>query len=95
MQVDAQTIPLLPRGVRLRHDPARGGEVLLAPERVVKLDETAHAVLAQIDGQRDLATIAGQLAQEYAMDAETILKDIVQLVAGLHARGLLELKAPA
>jgi len=92
MSVNAQTIPTLPRGVRLRHDPARGGYVLLAPERVVKLDDTAHAVIACVDGERDLAAIAAQLAQEYAADVETILGDIVQLVTGLHARGLLELK---
>jgi len=92
MNVDAQTIPALPRGVRLRHDPARGGYVLLAPERVVKLDDTAHAVVAQIDGQRDLGTIAGQLAAEYSADMKTILSDICQLVTGLHARGLLDLK---
>jgi len=92
MSVDAQTIPALPRGVRLRHDPARGSYVLLAPERVVKLDDTAHAVVAQIDGQRDLGAIAGQLATEYSADMETILGDICQLVTGLHARGLLELK---
>jgi len=95
MNVDAQTIPALPRGVRLRHDPARGGYVLLAPERVVKLDETAHAVVAQIDGERDLAMIAGLLAKEYAADMDTILGDICQLVTGLYARGLLELKALA
>jgi len=93
MKVDARTIPALPRGVRLRHDPARGGYVLLAPERVVKLDDTAHAVVAQIDGQRDLAAIAAQLAQEYAADVDTILNDAVQLITGLYARGLLELKA--
>jgi len=94
MSMDAQSIPALPRGVRLRHDPARGGYVLLAPERVVKLDDTAHAVVSHIDGQRDLSAIAGLLAQEYAADASTILGDICQLVAGLHARGLLELKTP-
>jgi len=95
MNVDAQSIPTLPRGVRLRHDPARGGYVLLAPERVVKLDDTAHAVVSRIDGQRDLAEIAGQLAQEYAADEKIILGDISQLVAALHARGLLELKTPS
>jgi len=92
MSVDASSIPVLPRGVRLRFDPARGGHVLLAPERVVKLDDTAHAVVACVDGVRNLVDIAAQLAHEYAADEETILGDITQLVAGLHARGLLELR---
>jgi len=95
MKVNAQTIPALPRGVRLRHDPARGGYVLLAPERVVKLDETAHAVVSQIDGRRDFAAIAALLAKEYAADELTIVHDIIQLASGLHVRGLLELKAPS
>jgi len=90
MNVDASSIPVLPRGVRLRHDPARGGYVLLAPERVVKLDDTAYAVVAYVDGKRNLGDIAAQLAKEYAADQGVILADITQLVSGLQVRGLLE-----
>ncbi|VFR32050.1 Coenzyme PQQ synthesis protein D [plant metagenome] len=92
-QPGPETVPALPRGVRLRHDPARGGWVLLAPERIVTLDEIAHAVVALVDGERDLATIADALAKEYAADAGDILTDIAELVASLHDRGLLDLRA--
>lgn len=87
------SIPALPRGIRMRHDPARGGWVLLAPERIVRLDEIAHAVISHVDGQRSLAEIADTLAREYAAKPADILADITDLAMGLHERGLLEWRA--
>ena len=52
--------PGLAPGVRLHHDRVRAREVLLAPERIVALDETAAAILALVDGRRNLAEIAAR-----------------------------------
>ncbi len=57
--------PRLPRGVRLRHDDVRGEWLLLAPERVVKANAVAVAVLERCDGARTLDAIVDDLATTY------------------------------
>ena len=46
--------PRLPRGVRLVHNEAQGGWVLLAPERVFKADAIAVEVVKRCTGDSDL-----------------------------------------
>lgn len=94
LQPGPASVPVLPRGVRLRHDAARGGWTLLAPERIVNPDQIAHATLALVDGQRDLGTIAQILSREYAADIGEIFGDITELVVRLRDRGLLGLRDP-
>jgi pyrroloquinoline-quinone synthase len=50
MSVPTEAVPALPRGVRVHEDRVRGMTVLLAPERVVKLDAIGAAILAEADG---------------------------------------------
>ncbi|RLV10006.1 pyrroloquinoline quinone biosynthesis peptide chaperone PqqD [Streptomyces griseocarneus] len=53
-------------GVRLRHDPVRDTGVLLHPEGVLLLNETAAAVLALCDGGTDETALAEALSRTYA-----------------------------
>ncbi|MEL6979484.1 MAG: pyrroloquinoline quinone biosynthesis peptide chaperone PqqD [Pseudomonadota bacterium] len=76
--------PALLSGVRLREDPRRGW-VLLAPERVLLLDETAAAVLAEIDGARSFALIVERLSARFAAPREEIARD-----AGAFLRALAD-----
>ena len=87
-------IPVLPRGVRLREDAARGEWVLLAPERAMKLDPIAVAVLQEVDGERDIAGIAATLAEKYNAPADQVTKDVTAFLAGLLEKRMLELKTP-
>ena len=48
---DRQARPRLPRGVRLTHNEAQGGWVLLAPERVFKADAIAAEILKRCTGE--------------------------------------------
>ncbi len=80
-------IPRFRPGVRLHRDRVRDRWVLLAPERVVALDETAHAILAKVDGRASLAAIAAALADEYDADAAEIEADARALFDDLSARG--------
>ena len=43
--------PRLPRGVRLVHNDAQGGWVLLAPERVFKADAIAAEIVKRCTGE--------------------------------------------
>ena len=49
--------PRLPRGVRLVHNEAQGGWVLLAPERVFKADAVAAEVVKRCTGDATFAAI--------------------------------------
>jgi len=79
--------PRLKPGVRLHRDRVRGRDVLLAPERVVALDETAFAVLKLIDGETSLSAIAAALAAEYDADANEIEADAAALIGDLALKG--------
>lgn len=80
--------PRFKPGVKLRDDPVRG-TILLAPERFLKLDETAWAVVQRIDGARDARAIAADLAQEFDADVEDILGDVEELLSQLSAQGYI------
>jgi pyrroloquinoline quinone biosynthesis protein D len=83
--------PRLPRGVRLMHNEAQDGWVLLAPERVFKADAIAVAVVQHCTGEATFAEIVDQLAAKYAAPRERILADVTTLLRGLADKRLLEL----
>ncbi len=66
--ISGEARPRLPRGVRLRADEARGGHVLLAPERVVRADPVAVAILERCDGTRTLNQLVDELCAAYKGD---------------------------
>ena len=49
--IAAEARPRLPRGVRLVHNEAQGGWVLLAPERVFKADPIAAEIIKRCTGE--------------------------------------------
>ncbi|XQA73482.1 pyrroloquinoline quinone biosynthesis peptide chaperone PqqD [Xanthomonas sacchari] len=87
--LDASSQPRLAAGVRLQQDRARDQWVLLAPERVIELDEIAHAIVSRCDGARSLATIATELAAEFEADPAEVERDVRELAQQLHAKRLL------
>lgn len=89
--IDDATIPQFPRGVRLRHDQARNEWVLLAPERLVKCDPIAAAVLQEIDGTATFGQIIDQLCAKYKAEREQITRDVTALLAGLRDKKMVVL----
>jgi pyrroloquinoline quinone biosynthesis protein D len=83
--------PHLPRGVRLVHNEAQGGFVLLAPERVFKADAIAAEVVKRCTGEATFAAIIDDLATTYSAPRERILVDVTTLLRGLADKRLLEL----
>jgi pyrroloquinoline quinone biosynthesis protein D len=83
--------PRLPHGVRLVHNEAQGGWVLLAPERVFKADAVAVAVVQRCTGEATFAAIVDDLAAAYKAPRERILTDVTALLRGLADKRLLEL----
>ena len=74
--------PRLPRGVRLVHNEAQGGWVLLAPERVFKADQIAVEIIKRCTGEATFGEIVDDLANTYAAPREKILADASTLLRG-------------
>ena len=90
-EIDPAARPRLARGVRLQADAARGGFVLLAPERVLTTNSTAAEVLKRCDGERTISAIVDDLAQIFSADRARIVADVAALLAGLAAKRMVEL----
>ena len=83
--------PRLPRGVRLVHNEAQGGFVLLAPERVFKADAIAAEILKRCTGEATIAAIVDDLAKTFTAPRERISTDVTALLRGLVDKRLMEL----
>lgn len=79
--------PRLCRGAVVRHDPARDVELLLLPERVVKLNESAAAILRLCDGERTVARITSEMVSCYS--DQTIASDVHGFIEAVSAEGWL------
>ena len=82
--------PRLAKGVRLQSDSTTGKSVLLFPEGVVELNETAHEILTRCDG-RTVSDIVQVLAEEYDADLAALATDVRETLADLQQRRLIEL----
>ena len=83
--------PSLVKGVRLQIDSARGKSVLLYPEGIVELNETAQEILSRCDG-RTLGEILCELAKEYEVDSNALAADVRGTLSDLQRRKLIEFK---
>jgi pyrroloquinoline quinone biosynthesis protein D len=83
--------PRLPRGVRLVHNEAQGGWVLLAPERIFKADATAAEIVKRCTGQETLAMIVDDLTKTFNAPRGRILADVTTMLRFLAEKKLLEL----
>lgn len=90
-RVAADSRPRLPRGVRLKHDEARGEWLLLAPERVVKLDPIALAILQRCDGVATFPAIVDGLAATFSADRDRIEGDVRALLEDLASKRMVDL----
>jgi pyrroloquinoline quinone biosynthesis protein D len=90
-RLDPVAKPALPRGVRLKYDEARGAWVLLAPERLLKLDAIAVEILKRCSGEASLSAIVDDLAASFDAPRDRIATDVEALLAGLVAKRLVDL----
>ena len=82
--------PTLARGVRLQTDSKTGNSVLLFPEGILELNETAEEIITRCDG-RTVSQITQALAEEYNVDLEMLAADVRETLADLQRRKLIEL----
>ena len=89
--IPADVKPKLPRGVRLTHNEAQGGWVLLAPERILKADTIAVEILKRCTGEATFAAIVDDLAANFNAPRERIEADVMAMMRSLADKKLLEL----
>ena len=77
--------------MRLVHDGAQGGWVLLAPERLFKADAIAAEIIKGCTGEVTIAELVDELAKSYAAPREEILADVGSLLRGVATKRLVEL----
>ena len=90
LKIDEKTIPKFPKHVKFRHNKARDEWVILAPERLVKLDEIAVEILHLVDGETEVKKIANQLSQKFNAPEETIISDVIEMLQNLSDKGFIE-----
>lgn len=79
--------PRLVDGARLQYDDVREEHLLLVPEGVVRLNETAAQVLELCDGRRSVDEIVAGLSQRFA--GSDVADDVRELLGGMGERGLV------
>ena len=84
-----QAKPRLAAGVRLQIDGTTGRAVLMFPEGILELNETAQEILTRCDG-RSVASIVSDLTNEYEADAESLATDVRETLRDLQNRRLVE-----
>jgi pyrroloquinoline quinone biosynthesis protein D len=67
----ADSIPRLAAKARLKFDKVREKNLLLLPEKVVVLNETAASILTLCDGRQTVNTITEKIRASLKADAET------------------------
>ncbi len=83
-----QTRYRLERGVRLRRQTG-GDSMLLVPEGIVSLNETAAAALELADGSRSFEAIVAALAERFDAPEPALAQDVRELLDALVARGFV------
>ncbi|MEO9331739.1 pyrroloquinoline quinone biosynthesis peptide chaperone PqqD [Ectopseudomonas guguanensis] len=84
-------VPAIRRGFRLQFEPAQGCHVLLYPEGMIKLNDSAGEILQQVDGKRSVAEIIDNLHQRFP-DVPGIDEDILAFIEVAHAQFWIELR---
>ena len=79
------SVPRLALGALLRHNDVRNQDILLLPERMVKLNESGAAILGLCDGRRSVADIAGELERRF--EAAGLQSDVVEFLAAFAENG--------
>lgn len=77
--------PRLATKAMLKHDSVREAELLLLPERVVRLNTSGAAILRLCDGSRTVRQVVAQL--EHDFEVTGLVNDVVAFLQDAHGQG--------
>lgn len=84
-------VPRLPRGVRVEFDKVRDRWLLLAPERMLKLDQIAVEILKCVDGETAVKAIIDDLSHRFNTDRDRVSRDVRVFLGQIAAKRMLEI----
>lgn len=87
--LDEEARPRLAAKAELRADTITGRPVLLHPEGVVQLNDTAHAIVALCDGTHSLRQILCSLADEFEVTPQDLSHDVAGCLQALLKKRLI------
>jgi len=90
-EVSESAVPVVSRGFRLQFEPAQEAHVLLYPEGMVKLNNSAAAIMTRCDGVRTVADIVADIERTYEVTG--LAGDVGAFVVMARDNGWLELRA--
>jgi len=88
--VAADAKPHIGRGLRLQWEPAQSTHVLLYPEGMVKLNQSAGEIMRRCDGERMVSEIIADLERTFGVTGLT--GDITAFVSMALEKRWLELR---
>ena len=90
MNADDGWRPRLAARARLKFDAIANQEMLLFPEAALMLNETGAAIVRLCDGARSINEIVEQLSTKYRGDRDALMREVVDFLGMIRARGLLQ-----
>ncbi len=88
VQIDESSVPRLAEHVTMRFDEHRERWVILAPERVLVLDEISVEILKRCDG-KTVAALVDELAAAFEAPREQIAGDVIAMLQDLAGKGTI------
>lgn len=88
---DVNRTPTLRAGYRLQWEPAQQAHVLLYPEGMVRLNNSAAAIANEIDGRSNVASIIQQVKILYPDAPPTLAEDVIKFLEAAHEKFWLQL----
>jgi pyrroloquinoline quinone biosynthesis protein D len=88
--MDDGTVLELARQFRFQWEPAQQAHVLLFPEGMIKLGDSAGEILKRVDGKASVGAIIETLQQ--AFPGAELRADVVQFLEEAHAKGWIRAK---
>jgi pyrroloquinoline quinone biosynthesis protein D len=87
-----EDVPIITSRFRLQWEPAQNGHVLLYPEGMVKLSDSAAQILTRVDGTASVSAIIHDL--ECNFPGADLKSDVLEFLGIAHERGWIEISAP-
>jgi pyrroloquinoline quinone biosynthesis protein D len=89
-KVTPEDIPLIAARNRLQWEPAQNAHVLLYPEGMIKLSDTAAEILKRVDGSTTVARIIADLEQ--AFPGADLRGDVLEFLNTAYERGWISIR---
>ena len=89
--VELTARPAIGRGLRLQWEPAQNAHVLLYPEGMIKLNQSAGEIMKRCDGVRTVAEITADLEDAFA--ASGLGDDVMRFIVAAVEKKWLQIRA--